>query len=600
MAEERARGAAEGEWRKLEDGSGLWEQFRPQVGDIVEFETGLVEGHEGSSHIAAYLVTAVRETGEGSLELGGRCVGCNQEEVAKVLSSLLNRKQQALHLCHKVPCTYGEEEGVVHCIAGRWFRSSAFDASYMKPWGRLVIKEFLQPEEEEEEYPPPRRRKPALKRPAGKAGPGRASRRSAGDRRGGEGDADKLREKLKKLRGGETEKKRCRSDTVITVMDSGESAEDPESSSAEDEGESGHSGEPSSPRTTLAIKDQVKMEPKEQSKKAMLKRKRKKKKVKENSTSRDPALQLLAQAAQVRQARREERAEKKSGGGASSSTGKVRELVKALIGGKKSGRKKKSKVPKRLGPGGGDPDPSGGSSGESEEEEAGSESSSSEMLAPLQRKSQKKPGAVLKLLISHAKQALDQTSVVETKEATDITTGVKMTSYFNLMIRPYHQNNNLMKELNHLSVCLDELRAGELGKLGDSLASRFLALHTAANEGSWRAAQFLELHPLEATQGAPAALLLEARKHGKLVTKAQGTEDWRRPRGDGEWQSSGKGGATGKGKGKGKGKDWPRPGKGDQTWQGKGGWNRQSGWWASQKEKADSKDAKPAEKDPKK
>eukprot|EP00435_Cladocopium_sp_Y103_P061624 s1948_g23.t1 len=177
-----------------------------------------------------------------------------------------------------------------------------------------------------------------------------------------------------------------------------------------------------------------------------------------------------------------------------------------------------------------------------------------------------------------------------------------MTSYFNLLVRPYHPAASRdMKELNHLSICLDELRAGELGKLGDSLASRFLALHTAVNEGNWRAAQYLEIHPLEVTQGAPPALLLEARKHGRLVQKAQGGEDWRRNKGDSEgWQSGAKGKGA-KGKAKGKGKEWQRATKGDQNWQG-GGWNRsgKNNWWASQQEKNDGKDAKTTEKDAKK
>ena len=48
-----------------------------------------------------------------------------------------------------------------------------------------------------------------------------------------------------------------------------------------------------------------------------------------------------------------------------------------------------------------------------------------------------------------------------------------------------------------LAICLDELRGGDLGKLGDSLASRFLAIHTAVNEGNWRSAQYLELLPAD-------------------------------------------------------------------------------------------------------
>ena len=463
MAEERARGAAEGEWRRLEDPDYVWEGFRPRAGDIVEFETGLVEGHLHSGHYGAYLVTSTRETGEGSLELSGRCVGCNHEEAGKTLSSLLNRKQQPLHLCHSMPCTYEEMEGVVHVIAARWFNCATFEASYMKPWGKLVIKEYLQADEAEETEAPGGRRRSVLKRPAGAAAPRRAGPRTAGKTAGLDGA--KLRDKLRRLRGrgaGEDAKK---GDEVITVEESEVSEYIDNSDSAEEDGSPELSGEPLSPRTSLAIKDKVKSEPKGAAEGGGKKKKRKRKS-KERLKDKDPGLQLLAQAAQVRQARKEEMSGKDSGRRSSSTSGKVKELVKALLGGKKSKGKKKKKNGARASAPGGDPDSPGESSEESDREEDASESSSSEMLAPLQRKSSKKPGTVLRLLIQHAKHALDQTSVVETKEASDITCGVKMTSYFNLMIRPYHPNNNLMKELNHLSVCLDELRAGELGKLG--------------------------------------------------------------------------------------------------------------------------------------
>lgn len=125
------------------------------------------------------------------------------------------------------------------------------------------------------------------------------------------------------------------------------------------------------------------------------------------------------------------------------------------------------------------------------------EFSSSEMLAPLQKRSAKRPGTVLKMLVDHARSTLDQSSLVSTGGGR-MTARVKLTSYFNLMIRPYHQSSSRdMKELHHLAVALDELRGGQLGQLGDSLAARFLATHTAVNEGHWRSAQFLEIHPLE-------------------------------------------------------------------------------------------------------
>eukprot|EP00435_Cladocopium_sp_Y103_P049693 s2122_g15.t1 len=520
--------------------------------------------------------------------------------IGKVLSSLLNRKQQPLHLCRDAPCSYAAEEGLVHAVAAAWWDASTFDAAYMKPWGRMVIKEYLNPAEEEPHIATPRGpRRSALKRPAGKSVRPRAG--PSGDGHGtGDARKDGSREKLKRLRGDGGASKKPDGGPIFIPSSEG-SAGNGESDSAEDEEESAHSEGPNRPRTSLNVTDLVKREEsgEEKTKKARVRKKKKEK----GKTTKDPGLQLLAQAAQVREARKERSSEKRSSSKSRSGPARVKELVRALAKGVSGKKARSSKRGTKKNKEEGEPSSSGGSSDGSEEGEDGSETSSSEMLAPLQKKSSKKPGTVLKMLIQHAKQVLDQTAVVETGATIDVTAGVKMTSYFNLMIRPYHPANALMKELHHLSVCLDELRSGELGKLGDSLASRFLALHTAANEGSWRAAQFLEIHPLEPTSGAPASLLLEARKHGKLVTKAQGLEDWRRPQQDGaSWGSNAKGGGNSKGKSKGKGKDWSRQGKGDPSGQGKGAWGKNANvsYWASQKEGAEIKDAKTGDKDAKK
>jgi len=134
----------------------------------------------------------------------------------------------------------------------------------------------------------------------------------------------------------------------------------------------------------------------------------------------------------------------------------------------------------------------------------------------LQKRSSKKPGAVLKMLVDHAKTTLDQSSVVETEKDQQVTGGIKISTYFNLLVRPYHSPaSRVMKEMNHVAVCLDELRSGQLGRLGDSLSSR--------------------------RKGAPTSLL-EPKRHGRLVQKSQGKEPWR-PKGEGDpWRSSGKGG----------------------------------------------------------
>lgn len=90
-------------------------------------------------------------------------------------------------------------------------------------------------------------------------------------------------------------------------------------------------------------------------------------------------------------------------------------------------------------------------------------------------------------------------------------------------------------------------------------------MHSAVNEGGWRTAQHLELHPLEGAQSAPTPLLLQARRHSKLVAKSQGREDqergWKRDGRQGGWQYWNQGGGGDK-------NDWwdknkEKPGKDD-------------------------------------
>lgn len=155
-----------------------------------------------------------------------------------------------------------------------------------------------------------------------------------------------------------------------------------------------------------------------------------------------------------------------------------------------------------------------------------------------------------------------------------------------------------MKELHYLSICMDELRSGKLGALGDSLASRFLAVHSAVNEGGWKTAQHLELHPLEGAQSAPTPLLLQARRRSKLVAKSQGKEendkgwkgyynrDWKRD----SWEEPKGKGKGGKGKGKGRGKGGKGKQDGWQRWHDGGG--DKDNWWEKNKEKGGKDEAK--------
>ena len=606
MAEEGAERTPYGQWLSVED-SPIWEGLQLEPGDVVEFTARLVADHLGSGAHAAYLIREFSNYMDGSLLLRGRCLGCNDEEVGKTFTNLLNRRRLPLHLCWQEPCALDLGGEAVHVVRARFFKRGTFEAPYLKAWG----KQFLRGHDEEQKEaeggggdPPGEGRKRAKpgRRPGGKKKeekPGTTKKRPAG--------APDLRGKLRKLREGLKAKSGGGVAEPILVEDSEEYSpsfsEAMEGSLEEGRREKKRRGA-SNPQTSLALVEAKREESEEVEDSEERPEKRKKKKKKK--TPKDPASQLLAQAAQRDEVRKEEkRGKKQRGEGKSSGLERAKALVKLLTGGganktKSSGskRRKAKEAKRRRKKEEGSPSGSSGDSSYGEEEES---SSSSEMLAPLQKRSSRQPGAVLRMLVEHAKASLDQSALVETTKSGNVTEGVKMASYFNLLVRPYHTATSRdMKEMHHLAVCLDELRAGELGKLGDSLASRYLAIHTAVNEGTWRSAQYLELHPLEPTQGAPTALLLEAKKHGKLVNRSQspGNEDWRRPRSEGEgWKGGGKA-AEQKGKGKGKGKPWSKGGRGDGGSNTGGGWNKwSSGWWASQKDKPDGKDSKPSSKE---
>ena len=174
----------------------------------------------------------------------------------------------------------------------------------------------------------------------------------------------------------------------------------------------------------------------------------------------------------------------------------------------------------------------------------------------------------------------------------DIVGGVKVMTYFNLHIRTVFPNHlRELRELHHLSACIDLLRSGDIARVGDALSARLMAIHQSMVDASWRMAKHMEIYPMEDNSAAGAATILATRKHAKLIEKVQGgnTQGWgntgigRGGRWRNEWPA-GEGGSEnrnkGKGKGKnkkGKGKGWTQGGKGEKT------------SWEAAKEKAEEK-----------
>lgn len=155
-----------------------------------------------------------------------------------------------------------------------------------------------------------------------------------------------------------------------------------------------------------------------------------------------------------------------------------------------------------------DPDPSDGSGGTSSSSSSSrgrrrrrkddsSEDSDLSFEAPLRKKAAREPGSVMEMLIRHAQQQLDQGALLEDGgAAAGLTSGIKLSTFFALLIRPFHSNSSpLVRELFALGQSIDLLRAGRLPECVDSLASRFIAVHTALSDGNWQVASQLEMYP---------------------------------------------------------------------------------------------------------
>ena len=221
-----------------------------------------------------------------------------------------------------------------------------------------------------------------------------------------------------------------------------------------------------------------------------------------------------------------------------------------------------------------------GSSSSSEDSSRSVGSMSEEQFeAPLRKRSKAAPGSVLKLLVQKAQDALDQGALVEVAQGSTsaITDGVKLTTYYQLHIKPhYAQQKGPMRDIALMARVLDTIRAGSIGRACDMLAGHFLAAHQALMDQSWVQAKYLEVIEPEEQNATSAAILLEARKHAKTTLKAESFDAWLPGKGwQRPWQGSGKGGwPSDKGKGKqkkgGRGKDkggWQeREGKGKNKW----------------------------------
>lgn len=208
----------------------------------------------------------------------------------------------------------------------------------------------------------------------------------------------------------------------------------------------------------------------------------------------------------------------------------------------------------------------------SDSEEEPSTDEDAELEAPLRKRSQKRPGSVLNLLLEHIADQLQQSAELDVPASGrgDLTSGVKVVSYLALAIRPHfaHKQKEL-REMHNLATSIDLLRQGQLARLGDVLAGRLVAIHQSLLDASWTSARHLEVMPMPEGTALSDGVLLAARKHGRQVSRAQDiTQSWRSDKGRGRgkkglqwshyegdqestwWQPKGKGKSQKKGKAK--------------------------------------------------
>ena len=185
---------------------------------------------------------------------------------------------------------------------------------------------------------------------------------------------------------------------------------------------------------------------------------------------------------------------------------------------------------------------------------------------------------MLALLVEQVEARLNELSGAG-EHPNAVLSGTKLVTYWHHLIQSgtTSQQGRDGRELFLLANALDLLRIGRLGKVGDALAARFLAIEQACLDQQWSAARHLELFSPDHTSAAGPAITLAARKFNKMMEKVSKPEEGRGKsrkekggKGDSGWQNSEPWWNRRKGGGKGKSKEKEK----DEHWSGRGGWKK--------------------------
>lgn len=599
-----------------------WSALSPTRGQVIEVFLARSTFRDPVEHWASFVILKVSNWIDGSLALECKHLGCTNNSYDAELDRAFNDAPYFIHLCLSEPCVAPDMDGVdtsqgLHATRVRLWDMSAFmrDQVYVTA-ERLALADRWLKEAGETRAPRkakakpgapagPGRRKPAAKDPgaAPKRGPGRRAPaekepRPPALRKTKEDDQKRqeLRQRLKETR-ERLQGKVKESEEVEEIPGSDVESRGSEVSSTIDSGYAEDEGLINGMNVEPKLKKKEKARTSGDPRRPLKSRDSNQLALKDITTS-SLSGQLVRKALEVTSKRKEDKRQKRTKKGKSRSTKLTETLVKLLTGKEIHSDKKRKKRKKRRLEDGTIVSSSPSCSDYSEEEASEKASPDAELEAPMQKKSRDNPGSVLRLLVDHIRQQMDQTALLECgSESGSLTSGIKVMSHFNLFVKPsYPHHLRELRELHHLSISIDQLRSGDVASLGDTLAARYMAIHQSLVDASWSTARHMELHPMEDSSAAGHATVLATRKHARLVSKAVGAlplsgasgiaGKGRAGRGKGEWsygdnRDEGKGNAKGRGKGK----------KGKGKWGGNQGvsWEKTQRDWEKNKDKAEDK-----------
>ena len=579
-----------------------WESLMPTAGQVLEVHMNSTSLDVLHDSWAGFFIDRVELHEGGSVSLHVRLIGAEDQTIANALGKFTDSGRLSIHLCRSRPCAevMQEQHVQLHVTRVRLFSFPEYinSADYVsagqkklsKGWHRYLEKKQKDDVESRTKSTPGRghgRGRGGLPARGSKPNPSKAP----GDGLGQDRETPEISESMKrKLK----EKLREVKDRVVPKnankgAESHSSADEDSETGLEDDYSESVLEPPKLTGGTELVPQPPALEDlgiggRGHHEKSTVKKKKKKKKEKEeaatkgisSSSLRGQLVQRAVLATQTRKAARKHLKKKKN---KESTAKKLSDALTMIL--TKSTKKKKKNRKRHINAEGviESCSATSSSSSGSDEDEA---ISSDDLETPMRKRSRDHPGSVLQLLTDHVKDQLQQSATTEVEDTeSSLTSGVKVMTYFMLQLRPHFQGyQREMRELHHLSACIDALRRGDVATTGDALAGRFIALHQSMIDQNWQTAKHMEIFPMEESSAANTAMVLATRKHSRLVAKAQGLTyqpTWNprgKGRGKGDWNHWNDSKGDGKGE-KGKGKKGKGKGKYKQSWgeAGQGEWN---------------------------